>query len=173
MNQMDLRKAAIGPMRDLSRRCDETIILFISDGRGRTCLERIDSNHVIRNFMVVGHQYPLHKGAPGKVFLMNKSPGYVKGLLESKEYSDQEIERFNKELEQGLELGYFTSIEENFTEAYSIAAPIFDHTGNISAALAVCGPTARLTEEKEDWFGTELLQTVAKISAMLGYNAVS
>lgn len=168
LNKLDLRKTAIGPMKELSKKCNETIILFLFEENSRVCLERIDSNHVIRNFMEVGRRYPIHRGSPGKVYFLDKDKEQVVNYLSS--YMNQDgIGRFLLELEHGRSCGYMVSIEENFEGAFAVAAPIYNRSGQICASLSICGPTPRLDKEKEEKFGHLVVEASRLISRNMGY----
>lgn len=167
LNRLDLRRIAIGPMKELGKKCDETIILFLFEENSRVCLERIDSNHVIRNFMEVGRRYPIHSGAPGKVYFLDKDSDQVVSWLINY-YTREEVDRVLKDLEQGRRSGYMVSVEENFAGAFAVAAPIYNSSGQICASISICGPTPRLNSEKEQYFGRLVVKASREISKYMG-----
>lgn len=169
INHMDLRKAALEPMKELSRECGETIVLFVPDENSRVCLERIDSNYVIRNFMQIGGRYPLHRGAPGKVFFLNKDENAIRKFLEREGCKEEEIASFLQVVAQGRREGYLLSIEENFEGAFAVAAPVYNNAWEICASVSICGPIIRLTEEKREVLGRMVVSAAKEISKKLGY----
>ena len=50
----------------------------------------------------------------------------------------------------------------------AIAAPIFNHTGSVVAAISVSGPSARLNRERIPEVGQLLVEEVSQISHELG-----
>jgi IclR family acetate operon transcriptional repressor len=49
-----------------------------------------------------------------------------------------------------------------------IAAPVFDETGDVIAAVSVSGPMARIVDERVAHLGALVLQTARDISADMG-----
>jgi DNA-binding IclR family transcriptional regulator len=45
------------------------------------------------------------------------------------------------------ENGVAVDLEESLSGVISVAAPIFDHTGRVVAAMGVSGPTSRMTSK--------------------------
>src|SRR5690606_12025819 len=61
---------------------------------------------------------------------------------------DLHPDKFQDQLEETRRLGYATSVEEREAGAAAIAAPIFNRSHKLVAALAVSGPANRLTLEQ-------------------------
>jgi len=53
--------------------------------------------------------------------------------------------------------------------AFSVAAPIRDHLGNVVAAVTVAGPETRLTAESGPRLVEAARRAAAKVSRLLGY----
>lgn len=167
-DQIDLRKAAHGPMKDLNEQSDETIALFISDGTNRICVECIPCNHLIRPIIQAGQTFHLKKGAPSKVFFLGKDKSSVYQALSRYGSSESEIEKFIEDLEQGRKVGYFVSMNETIEGSFSIAAPIIDFNGNVCASLALTGPINRFDKLKESSMGKKVVETAKNISRNIG-----
>ena len=68
--------------------------------------------------------------------------------------------------------GYAVDDEEHAVGLRCIAAPIFDETGDVVAAVSASGPTARVGEERIAQLGALVLKTSQAISAEMGATMV-
>jgi len=78
-------------------------------------------------------------------------------------------EEFLQELSKVREVGFALDLEENESGITCIAVPIFDHLGNIIAAISISGPTIRMTDERLEQLSQRMIQVGKQISARLGY----
>jgi DNA-binding IclR family transcriptional regulator len=81
-----------------------------------------------------------------------------------------ELEALQAEIDQVRQRGWAIDREEYAPGAYCIGAPIFDHEGNIIAALTVSGPAERIKERLEDNLD-RVITNAKKVSEALGYRA--
>jgi hypothetical protein len=58
---------------------------------------------------------------------------------------------------------------ERVEDVYGVAAPIFDHRGEVNAALTVGGPRRRVTA-KWDMMAAAVMDVASAVSAALGYH---
>jgi DNA-binding IclR family transcriptional regulator len=66
------------------------------------------------------------------------------------------------------EQGFAVEEEETEIGAYSIAAPIRNHQGNVFASISLSGPIVRMKENREQIIN-DLKELAGKISGELGY----
>ena len=81
-------------------------------------------------------------------------------------------ELLRADLRASLARGYATAYEELEAYLHAIAAPIYNHDGQIVAALSVSGPAARMPRRREPAIAGMLTDACAEISRALGYRAV-
>jgi len=74
----------------------------------------------------------------------------------------QELMRVRKQ-------GYAISQEELEEGLNVVAAPVYDHTGQVTASVSVAGPAYRVTPELFPALAAQLMGATAKISERLGY----
>jgi DNA-binding IclR family transcriptional regulator len=74
-----------------------------------------------------------------------------------------------QELVQVRERGYGRSDEEHQEGVSAVAAPIYDHSGQVVAALAVSGPTYRMNLDEVETFIIPVRNAAEAISTHLGY----
>lgn len=77
-------------------------------------------------------------------------------------------EALRQELETVRAMGYATSHDEIMKGAAAIAVPFFGHDGTISGALAVYGPTVRMTPQHMKEIAPATINSVQKLSRALG-----
>jgi DNA-binding IclR family transcriptional regulator len=74
-----------------------------------------------------------------------------------------------KELASIRQQGYAVSRGERFGDALGLAAPIFDASGKVVAALNVAGPNTRFTDTEIEKYTPQVVQLAAQISHALGF----
>jgi DNA-binding IclR family transcriptional regulator len=56
------------------------------------------------------------------------------------------------------------------SEVRGVAAPVYDSSGRVVAAIGVCSPASRLTDERIDPTCDLVIDTAQRLSARLGWN---
>ena len=159
-DRLDVREAALGPMRELHRLTHQAVNLSMRQGDEIIYVERSYSERsgmqVVRT---VGGRAPLHLTSVGKLFLAHDEPARVRsyaartGLTGHTRNSITDVQRLEREHEE-LELG-----------VRCMAAGIFDDQGKLLAGLSISAPADRL---EESWL-ERVRATAHQISAALGY----
>lgn len=90
-------------------------------------------------------------------------------LTESTIVSRGELER---ELERIRQRGWALSLGEREPDTFSLAAPVFDATGRIAAAVAVAGPLVRYRPALVAGWLRPLLECGRQISGELGFKGI-
>jgi IclR family KDG regulon transcriptional repressor len=175
---LDVRGVAIEPMHELHRQTRETISLYIMEGNERVCVERLESPENVRIVARIGRRLPLYAGSAGKVFLAFLSDARRNEILNSTElrplteHTLTDRATLLEELDHIRQQGYSVSYGEWILEASGVAAPIFDSSGQVMAALTISGPTQRFTETTVNGYAVEIQHVAAKISHEMGYSPV-
>jgi len=174
--RIDLRKAALIPLRTLVSVTQETINMTVLDGKECVNVESIYSPKPIQYAGRLGRRTPLHCTSTGKVLLAYLSLEERKAVLPETLLACTKntiVDRLSLEqvLERVREQGYAIAHGE-FEEGLSaIAAPIRDHTGRVVATVSISGPTYRIGPGQIENFVVSLLDAAVQISANLGYEA--
>ena len=152
-------------LRDL---IEETISLYIRDGKERIRIQAVQSRQPIRRVAPVGARMPLAVGASSKVLVAYAEPSLLEELLNDEEWPDY-VDRgsYVEQLEQIKEQGYATSVEEREQGTAAVAAPIFNRNGQLVAALAASGPSNRLTPEKMKEYAPYILEAAYRMGKMM------
>ena len=152
----------------------ESSHLVIRHGLMRVIADMRDSAKRVRASAPIGQEDPLHYGGTGLTILAYTAPATVRAVLEgeikpftAKTMTDpSELQRVLQEIRR---LGYHVAREDFKIGAFSVAAPIFEVTGECNAAVCVAGPVGRLTKRAEARFRELVVDAAAEISQRLGY----
>ena len=170
--RLDVRDAAIPPMRELHKFTHQPVNLSMRQGDEIVYVERTYSERsgmqVVR---AIGGRAPLHLTSVGKLFLAHDDVPRVRayasrtGLTGHTRNSITDIARLERELAGVRASGCARDDEELELGVRCMAAGIFDDQGKLVAGLSVSAPADRLEESWVD----RVTATAAQISAALGY----
>jgi len=170
--RLDVRDAALGPMRELHRFTNQPVNLSMRQGDEIVYIERTYSERsgmqVVRS---VGGRAPLHLTSVGKLFLAQEDPQRVRayatrtGLAGHTRNSITELPALERELARVRQSGVARDDEELELGVRCMAAGIRDDQGKLVACLSISAPADRL---EEAWV-ERLKQTATQISTLLGH----
>jgi len=170
--RLDVRDAALGPMRELHRITHQPVNLSVRQGDEIVYIERTYSERsgmqVVR---AVGGRAPLHLTSVGKLFLAQDDPPRVRayavrtGLTGHTRNSITDLARLERELSSVRATGVARDDEELELGVRCLAAGIHDDQGRLVAGLSVSAPADRL---EEGWID-RVRATATQISSALGY----
>lgn len=175
VNRTGLRKAALGPMGELGRLCGETVNLAVLDGTEAVYLDRIECAEPLRADLQVGRRVPAYCSALGKALLAYLAPAELERVLAAidfRAYTPRTITdaaTLRRHLEEVRAAGYSLDDEEYVPGVRCLGAPVFDHRGQVVAAVSIAGPSVRLSRERILSFADALKATAETISRNLGY----
>jgi len=172
--RLDVRDAALAPMRELHKLTHQPVNLSMRQGDEIVYVERTYSERsgmqVVR---AIGGRAPLHLTSVGKLFLAHEDPQRVRayatrtGLTGHTRNSITDLPRLERELASVRANASARDDEELELGVRCMAAGIFDDQGKLLAGLSVSAPTDRL---EESWL-ERVKATAAQISSALGYRA--
>lgn len=175
VNRMELKKEALPFIKELSQMTQETVNLVTLAGHEVIYIEKIESQDAIRINTQVGRKVGLYCSAVGKVilaYLPEERRETILSQIEFEPITPHTIlsqDELLKELKEIRERGYGLDNEEIFVGIKCIAAPIFDQSREVSAAISLTGPLHRINEKKEERLGALVMEVASKISRRLGY----
>jgi DNA-binding IclR family transcriptional regulator len=122
----------------------------------------------------VGQRTPLHATSSGKVLLAHAPRDDQDRILARKleQYTEQTVtaaRQQRKDFELIVHDGYATSYEEFEIGLNAAAVAVYDHEGNVVAALSASGPTYRFTRERVREAVGFMRDASADLSAQLGF----
>jgi DNA-binding IclR family transcriptional regulator len=170
--RLDVRDAALAPMRELHKLTHQPVNLSMRQGDEIVYIERTYSERsgmqVVR---AVGGRAPLHLTSVGKLFLAHDDPPRVRayatrtGLAGHTRNSITALPALERELSGVRASGIARDDEELELGVRCMAAGIFDDQGKLVAGLSISAPADRLEEGWTD----RVRATAAQISAALGH----
>jgi IclR family acetate operon transcriptional repressor len=174
LERLNLPQVAQPYLALLAETTQETVNVVVLDGGECMNISGAASPRPIQYIGRIGRRTPLHCTAAGKVLLAYLPAERQRKLLPAV------LPRFTAEtivvgeaLEQALiqvrERGYARSDEEHQEGVSAVAAPIYDHTGQVVAALTISGPTYRMNLDEVETFIIPVRNAAEAISTHLGY----
>jgi len=170
--RLNVRDAALGPMRDLHKITQQPVNLSVRQGDEIVYVERAFSERsgmqVVR---AIGGRAPLHLTSVGKLFLAADDPQKLRayaartGLAGQTRNSLTQLPKLENELAQARLSGLARDNEELELGVRCMAASIRDDQGRLVAGLSISAPADRLDE---NWL-PKLQSTAMAISRALGY----
>ncbi len=138
-------------------------------------LDEVLSPKLLGVTQYIGMQFPAHMTSTGKVILAHEAPERVEQLLpEMLPARTEQTITSRAELQTVLaavrKQGFALSAHELEIGIMAVAAPIFDHNGQIWAALSVSGPESRISTDRQQQELVPLVCHMAtEISQKLGW----
>jgi DNA-binding IclR family transcriptional regulator len=148
-------------------------VAILDSGQAMSILQEYAPSAITgRNWL--GQRTPLHATASGKMLLACTDPKTLKEVLaaELQPYTSHTVTKptaLEAELAIVRERGWAFTSEELEIGLNAVAAPIFDGTGEVVAAVGVSGPSYRLTVESFPTIAAHLVEGAREISARLGH----
>jgi IclR family acetate operon transcriptional repressor len=171
---VELREVAHGKLVQLRNMTGETVHLAVLDGTEVVYLDRIESPNTMRVFTRIGIRMPAHGTSSGKAILAFAPQSAVdavvaKGLARLTPRTIATRAALERELENVRANGWVSSTGESEPGLTSLAAPIFDYTSRVIAAISIAGPSERLAGSTILRIAQALKLATAEISREMGY----
>jgi IclR family acetate operon transcriptional repressor len=161
-------------MRHLMEDAGETVNLAVEDEGQAVYLSQVECRQIMRVFARPGTRVPLHCSGVGKAILSAVSERKLSKTLHNHGMPRLTVKTITTpaalraDLERVRASGYAVDDEEHAIGLRCIAAPIFDETGDVVAAVSTSGPMARINDERMAQLGALVLETARAISADMG-----
>ena len=171
--RLNVRDAAIAPMRELHKLTQQPVNLSMRQGDEIIYVERAYSERsgmqVVR---AIGGRAPLHLTSVGKLFLAADDPQRLRayatrtGLKGHTKNSITELASLERELSRVRQYGQASDNEELELGVRCMAAGIYDDQNKLIAGLSISSPSSRM----EDSWMPRLKETAKEISKTLGFS---
>lgn len=174
-SRLDIRTIAYPVMKELHEDVEEAVNLIVQQGDEAVYIEKIDLMQKVRLYTAVGRKAPMYAGACSRVILSYLPEQYIVNYLENTEFTtlctgtitDKQMQY--DLIEQAKRDGYTVSHSELEMHTCSVAAPIFDHDGEVVAGLSLAGIEVNYTEADIAVFSEKVIDAANEISHRLGY----
>jgi DNA-binding IclR family transcriptional regulator len=174
VRDVDLSRAARPHLDKLAALTGESVLIGILDGDSVLYLDRGESPSGLRMVANTGRRGPLHATATGKALLAFAPDAEIFERVLSRPltpYTKTTITdpaQLRHELAQVRQQGYATCWQEHEVGLCSLAVTLRDYTGTVIGALAMAGPSTRLTSRTLTAHLTPLHTTRHDIERRLG-----
>ena len=175
LGQLDIRRLSLPYLRDLNAQTRETIHLTVRQGLSAVYVEKLDSPEPLRIYSRIGSSVPLYCTGVGKVMLAHLPAAELAAILPKLDLrritpnSIGNLQELQTHLQRVRRNGYACDLEENEPHVRCVAAPIWDHTGAVNAALSITGPAVRMSVTRLRQLAPLVQNAGMKISRELGY----
>lgn len=166
--------AASAFLRDLATATGETTNLAFPQRDGVVYIDQVESGHVVRMFIEVGHQAPFYCTAVGKAMLSafptQQGEAYLAAVDLRPFTANTIVDRHQlaAEIAQTRLRGYAVDDEEREPGVRCVAAPIVDHRGRCVAGIGISGPASRVRADRLDALGGQVRDAARRCSLQLG-----
>lgn len=178
INSMEIGQVIHPYLEKLSMQLSETVSLAVLSGFQAIYIDRIRNQMIVGVVLGIGSSLPAHCTSLGKVLLADLEESQIDQLLanhELKAYTPKtlvEVGKIKAELSVVRLRGYAMDDEELATGLRAAAAPIFNATGRVIAAVNVTGSVHTISYERlEREIVPALLDITRDVSTALGYRA--
>ena len=172
---LDLRGVARPVLQRLSQETGQTAHLVVRDGAEGVYIDKVEGVKAVIRYSRVGRRVRLHSSAVGKVLAAFQPPEQLERTLAGYRFDKftettiADKETFLAELQRVRQEGVAYDRSENEPGVLCSAAPIFDHAGEVNAAISVSALLAHVDEAELQRIVALLRAGAAEISAKLGY----
>jgi len=171
----ELRKEAHPIMDDLAGQYQETIHLAVLDDTKAVYVDKLEGRQAVRvELTSLGARLYAHCSALGKVLLAYSDEREVKriihtaGLPRFTENTITNEEDLLQNLSRIQKQGYAYDLEEILPDLCCVAAPIYNHSGQVIAAISMSLPAYRFRRSQTE-YRDAIVRTAKRISRRLGY----
>ncbi|WP_308530455.1 IclR family transcriptional regulator [uncultured Paenibacillus sp.] len=172
--RLDIRHIALPVMQQLRDEIQEAIHLVLRDGDECIYIEKLDTDHPVRLFTKIGRKAPLFAGASSRIILAFMPEAEREEYLSATELQPiasgtiTDKTQLRRILDRSRQEGYSFSRSELENYTAELSAPIFDHNGQIIAALSAAGLEVQFEEGRIVELVKNVQQAASEISRRLG-----
>jgi IclR family KDG regulon transcriptional repressor len=173
LDRLDLRTVAAEYMEALCQVSGETVHLSVLEGAEVIYIAKIDSPHPVRAYSRVGGRAPAHCVATGKALLAHAPDLLIDEIArELRPFTRLTIttpSKLRAELGSIRRAGYAANRGEWREGVCGVAAPIWNASGKVIAAIGLSGPADRFKPRSLKRFAPSVVSVAQQISSSLGY----
>jgi IclR family KDG regulon transcriptional repressor len=177
LDRLELWQEAQSIVKQVAKATRETVHLASLEGEDLVYIGKIDSIQTLRVSMLsqIGKSVPTYCTGLGKTLLAHLTPDQVTEILTREKmvrFTEQTITNradLDRELETIRSAGYAVDNEEHEIGVRCVAAPVYDNTGEVIAAISISVPSVRLTEADIPRYADTVMRAAREISRRLGH----
>jgi IclR family pca regulon transcriptional regulator len=176
ISSLEVRQVARIYLEQLSQQVSETVSLSVLDGPDIIYVDRVRNQGIVGVVLGMGSRLPAHCASMGKAMLAHLPPAELRQYLDQvarepctpKSLVDRQA--LESELALVRKQGYATNDEELEIGLRAVAAPIWDNSNRVVAAVNITGSVSSISQERlVGELAESVRHTAAQISQALGY----
>ncbi len=158
----------------LCRKTNETVNLGLPDLLDLLVVDSFQGSRQLHATAYAGWRSMYHCTALGKAMIsqwdepMRHTVYRLRGLPRQTPRTITDIDTLEANLAQFRAQGYSVDVEENEVGVNGLAASIVNGMGEVAAAISVCGPSTRLTEDVIEQIATDVTAAANSIAVAIG-----
>jgi DNA-binding IclR family transcriptional regulator len=142
---VDLREVALPFLSDVHAATGQNVVLAVRDDMDAIYIEHISGPRSVRMLNHVATRYPLHASGVGLVLLAHGPWELRQAVLNSQlraftRHTITDSEELRRALDRVKRDGYAVSLRQIEELSMSVAAPIRDASGEVTAAISIVAP---------------------------------
>lgn len=171
--ELEERRVAYPVLRELSERTGETSALMVWNNNESMCVEQIASRHQVKHTAPLGARYNEALSSSVQVFLAAEQPDKVQALLRSGAITmpgldETSLKAYLIRLQDVSQRGWAVNYGETSLDEVGVASPVYDHRGDIVAAVLIPAPKFRVSPETLQSLGEACTAAALKVTQRLG-----
>lgn len=175
LKKLELKTEALPVMRRLAEIVGQPVHLAVLDGQEAIYIEKVELVNSIRMYSQIGKRVPVYCSAIGKMLLAGLAPELQSEILDRlvfKKHTENTIltkETLVKELQTVRNQGWAVDNEEHEKAVRCIAAPVYDYTRKVIAAVSVSGDKRVIRPERDVEIAGYVMKAAQDISRRMGF----
>jgi DNA-binding IclR family transcriptional regulator len=176
-SRLDLDSVARPHLAALVKKTHETAHLGIMRQGVLISLVSVEADRSLRLPATVGRRSPLYCTSQGKVILAFSDPATAAEIIRTLDFKPftrntiTKAARLQDELARIRKIGYAIDNEELEEDLRCIGAPVFNHTGEVIAALSIAGPAYRVASGHLPPLIEAVQHAARQLSTALGFQS--
>lgn len=173
--RMDVKIKIRDILENLAVEVDEFVQLGVLYKKKVMYIDQIKRQKPLTMYAEVGTQLPINVSAAGMVLASGLDEKQLVKLLNEEKFEKNtektivEPEEIKEVIEFVKKNGYVVDDQQYAIGIRCIAAPVFDHTGNIMAAINITGTLSSITDEKISILVENVKSSAREASKRMGY----
>ncbi|GAB3626519.1 transcriptional regulator [Pandoraea terrae] len=171
--QIDLPRVARPALEILADETQDTVHLAVADGWEVMYLDKLPGKRAVEISSRIGGRKPICITGVGKALLLDKPESAWREQLEHFNATSP-MRTLNeaawlKRMKEYAEKGYAFDLEDDEPQIRCVAAPIYDASMKVVAAISVSSTTKYMDRERMEALAPRVTGTAAQISRQLGW----
>jgi len=175
LKKLELKTEALPVMRRLAEIVGQPVHLAILDGHEVIYIEKVELVNSIRMYSQIGRRAPVFCSAIGKILLSGLAPERLREVLDNLHFEKFTEHTLLTKTALAQEIaavscqGWAVDDEEHEKGIRCIAAPIYDYTGTMIAAVSVSGENRVISPGRDREIAGYVGEAAVDISHRMGY----